>query len=399
MGNSDDARGAGVSDEEWARFVREAESGAGQAPKEPSARARMVTERLRREDEERAARERGWKGRKARRARQAAEPAGWRTGPAWQELEGRRKGRRRLKATAAVVFIAALALVAVRPELLIDRLTGKTAAREEAANAGPPAAETARPSAAPSQEYPDRPTLRDPFRGSPALQWADGAAGIELPEAKPVGGMSKEQVADAIAKTGRLLAVANLEPATLRGERPQAALDLLDPVQDDGRGLLEKALARPSKDADPLWLFSRFDPAQVRVHGDVVKTRGRMWFDSNRAGEVLVHSDYTFVYPLVQARAGADEVARTIVRRELTVALADPARVEATPGKLQIVSWSESAGNDDCSRDGEGYLHPMFTTDQRTRPSSGATGPVTDPYDRSKDVAALPKECGTVSRS
>lgn len=214
-----------------------------------------------------------------------------------------------------------------------------------------------------------------------------------------MGGLSKEQVADAVAKTGRLLAAANLEPATLRGERPQAALDLLDPLQDDGRGLMEKALVRPSKDADPLWLFSRFDPAHARVHGDVVKTRGRMWFDSTRSGEVLVHSDYTFVYPLVQARTGADEVARTIVRRELTVALADPERIAATPGKLQIVSWSESAGNDDCSRDGEGYLHPMFAADRQTRPSSGATGPLTDPYDRSKDVAALPKECGTVSRS
>ncbi|GHB44369.1 hypothetical protein GCM10010347_12220 [Streptomyces cirratus] len=399
MGSSEGAGGSGVSDEEWARFVREAGGGAGEAPKEPSARARMVTERLRREDEERAARERGWKGRKARKARQAAEPAGWRTGPAWQEREGRGKGKRRLKATAAVVFIAALAVVAVRPELVIDRLTGKTEARKNARGAAPLPGETARPTAAPSQQYPDRPTLEEPFRGSPALQWADGAAGIELPGAKAVGGLSEEQVADAIAKTGRLLAAANLEPATLRGERPQAALDLLDPVQEDGRGLLEKALARPSKDADPLWLFSRFDPAQARVHGDVVKTRGRMWFDSTRPGEVLVHSDYTFVYPLVQARAGADEVARTIVRRELTVALADPARIEATPGKLQIVSWSESAGNDDCSRDGQGYLHPMFQADQRARPSSEASGPVTDPYDRSKDVAALPKECGRVSRS
>ncbi|MGW7189287.1 hypothetical protein, partial [Streptomyces sp. NPDC054838] len=270
---------------------------------------------------------------------------------------------------------------------------------EAAANAAPAAAETARPSAAPAQQYPDRPTLQDPFRGSPARQWADGASGIELPEAKAVGGMTREQVADALAKTGRLLVAANLEPATLRGERPQAALDLLDPAQDGGRGLMERALIRPTKDADPLALFSRFDPAQVRVHGDVVKTRGRMWFDSTRSGEVLVHSDYTFVYPLVQARAGADEVARTIVRRELTVALADPERIAATPGRLQIVSWSETAGNDDCSRDGEGYLHPMFASEQRTRPSSGAPGPVTDPYDRSTDVAALPKECGTVSRS
>ncbi|MFG2879580.1 hypothetical protein ACGFYU_31995 [Streptomyces sp. NPDC048337] len=210
--------------------------------------------------------------------------------------------------------------------------------------------------------------------------------------------MSQEQVATALGRTRDLLIASNLDPAVLGGERPEAALKLLDPLQADGRGLMERALAKPSTETDPLWLFSRFDPGHVRFHGGVVKTRGRMTFEAGRDGEVLVHADYTFVYPVVSAKGGSDEVARTVVRRTLTTALLDPKKWQATKGTLQIVSWSESAGNDDCTRDGTGYLHPQFRS-ELTAAAPGATGPVTDPYDRSKELAELPKECGTASRS
>lgn len=62
-----------IPDEEFERLVREAESGNGDSmPKEPSARQRMVTERLRQRDED-AARAKGRSGgllrRRARRLR------------------------------------------------------------------------------------------------------------------------------------------------------------------------------------------------------------------------------------------------------------------------------------------------------------------------------------------
>ncbi|MFE8012940.1 hypothetical protein ACFU3O_09410 [Streptomyces antibioticus] len=39
---------------------------------------------------------------------------------------------------------------------------------------------------------------------------------------------------------------------------------------------LGRSLRSPDMDNDPLWLFSRFDPAEAEVVGDVVRTRGRM---------------------------------------------------------------------------------------------------------------------------
>lgn len=251
MGKNDHDR-PDISDEEWARFMEQAAQGAGDAPKEPSARARMVTERL--------------------RATQGQEPPGWRTGPAPRVR--RRPGR--LGAVLAVLGIAGLALIAVRPELVIDRITGKTAAREEAAKAGPLAPETERPSAAPPSLPPDLPTLQDPFRGSPALQWADGAAGIELPAATPVAGMSSETVADALQKARQFLVAANLDPATLRGDRPASAIALLDPRQPDLLKDVEQYLKAPTAQDTPALLFTRFDPSRIKPVGDVVKVRGSM---------------------------------------------------------------------------------------------------------------------------
>ncbi|MEU2390772.1 hypothetical protein [Streptomyces sp. NPDC007369] len=391
--NTADDRPA-VSDEEWARFLQQAEADISTAPKEPSARAREVTARLRREEEQRA---RAAKKRWRKGGGRPGDPPGWRTGPAWQEAEGRGRGRRRLKAGLAIAGIAALALVALRPELLIDRLTGKAEQRGAEASRGPLPAETARPSTAPSGTLPDRPTLREPFRGSPAAQWADGAAGIEVPQARALNGVSTEQVAEGLARTKRFLVAANLDPATLRGERPRAALGLIDPAQDELLALVERTLGQPGRDSDPLQLFTRFQAAEVRPAGDVVKVRGRMELEpGDEPGLVDVVVDYTFVYPVVEAAAGAEEVTRSIVRRQMEFTIADPVRWRVRPGTLQLGPYAYDVANSSCDR-WDGYLHPEFSG----RPSSGTTpsGPPQDPYDRSKDIRSGQAEgCATASR-
>ncbi|MFI6286895.1 hypothetical protein ACIBCM_19460 [Streptomyces sp. NPDC051018] len=368
-----------ISDEELAEFVRRVEEeGTAGAPEEPSARARMVTRRL----------------------RDQPEPEGWRTGPAWQDVNGRtRRRRRRILGAAGILVAVGLAVVSIRPELLTGRPVGGSGS-DQAKNPAPLAPETARPTGAPAAEaFPDRPTLDEPFRGSPAAAWADGAAGIQLPAAAATGGMSKAQVAHALRSTRELLIEANLDPGTLRGERPTAALKLLDPLQKDTHGMLERALRAPSEKEDPLWMFSRFDPEQVRLAGDVVKTRGRMTYGkADRPGGVFVHIDFTFVYPVVKAEPGADDVARTIVRRQQTFALYDAARTITTPGRLVLFKHFMNIGNTDCAKDGDGYLRPVFAEDPAGS-ASAPSGPAMDPYDRSKDLGTLPEDCGTVTRT
>ncbi|MEU9062076.1 hypothetical protein AB0D13_25220 [Streptomyces sp. NPDC048430] len=368
-----------VSDEQWAELVRRAEEGGADAPKEPSARARMVTARLRALDEEAARGQR--RGRKGKPAEQW-QPEGWRTGP--QIGYGRPRRSRRIAAVLGFTVVVAALVVAMRPSLLTDHLPGGDAA--------PLPAETTPPTAAPADGSAlDRPTREEPFRGSPALRWADGAAGIEIPDAEAAGGMSKDEVERALRATRQLLVAANLDPATLRGEKPYEALNLIDPLQKGERGRLERSLTEPGEDQDPLMMFSRFDPDEAGLAGDVVKTRGRMTFEAGAPGSVEVHADYTFVYPLV--KPGGDEVARTIVRRKLTTALHDPERFVATRGKLSVVSSEQNFGNTSCEVN-DGFLHPTFPSDM---PEPSPTGPDVDPYDRSEWQPD--GSCGTVTRT
>ncbi|MEV5985851.1 hypothetical protein AB0L85_12615 [Streptomyces sp. NPDC052051] len=364
-----------MPDDIWEKFAGDSERDIrSSAPKEPSARARTVTGRLREQEA------------------RGELPAGWRTGPAWQQMNGRSAWRRRRWALLGVPVALAVAVVALKPSLLPGDLFGSG---DREAAAAPLPEETAAPTAPPTSD-PGVPTLARPFAGSPAARWADGEAGIVLPKATPVGSVSAKQVEQALRQTRTLLIEANLNPATLRGKRPTDALDLIEPRQKDLHEDLDTALRKPDKGHDPLGMFSRFDPAEVRLAGDVVKTRGRITFEKGRDAAVTVHADYTFVYPVVGADRGAKEVTRTVVRRVLDVELTDPSRYRVTPGKISVLRYDLDIGNSACDVY-DGYLHPQFASSHPA--GADPTGPTTDPYDRSQDIGAdRSKGCGTVSR-
>lgn len=359
-----------LPDDVWERFARDTEHDIrASAPKEPSARARMVTQRLRQQDA------------------QGVRPAGWRAPPA-----AARRPRGRAWTVLGLLLALAVAVVAMKPSLIPGDPFGDRSTADSTAELP---AETARPSAAPSSAAPDTPTLDHPFAGSPALRWADGESGIVLPPAEAVGSLTKAQVATALQETKTLLVDANLSPKTLLGGRPTAALGVLDPKQSHVLADLDRSLATPGEKYDPLLLFSRFDPGEVRLVGKVVKVRGRITFARGENASVRVHADYTFVYPL--SRGGSTEVARTIVRRVVDTELADPAQYTVTPGRLQLVRYDESAGNSACGIH-DGFLHPQFSS--ATATGAPAPGPTTDPYDRSRDlVQGDSRLCGTVSRT
>ena len=357
-----------ISDEQLEAFLREAEEGgSAAAPKEPSARARMVTRRLREQGD--------------------VTPPGWRTGPASHETNGRTRRRRRLGAALGVLLVAGLAVVAIRPSLLLDHLPGGSDGKPEA---------TASASASPLTE--GGPTLDAPFRGSPARSWAEGADAIELPAAKAVGDMSKEQVEQALRRTKDFLVASNLDPAVRRGGQPAKALSLLDPKQPDMLADARRALRSPDREHDPVNLFTRFDPDEVRPVGDVVKVRGRMTYEAGEPGQVRGRADYTFVYPMVKAESGADRISRTIVRRELTMLLSDPSRWNVTAGKLLVERYDAVYFNVACENDG-GFLHPSFPTAAPT--DNPPTGEARDPYDLDTPLGEVldGEGCGTATRS
>ncbi|MGI5457190.1 hypothetical protein ACQEWB_29300 [Streptomyces sp. CA-249302] len=362
-----------IPDDVWDKFLKDSEAGIGSAPKEPSARARMVTERLRQQD--------------ARGER----PENWRAGPPRTE-----RRRRRIWPVLGILVAAAVAVVAVKPSVIPgDPFGTKDDKNSSAAGASPLPMETAAPTAPPSSADPEVPTLARPFAGSPAERWADGAAGIVLPKATPIGTLSKAQVEQALQQTRTLLVDANLNSATLRGERPTTSLGVIEPQQTELLTRLNTSLSKPDEQHDPLSMFSRFDPTEIKLVGDVIKTRGRITFKAGEQASVAVHADYTFVYPVVRA-GGSKEVTRTIVRRVLDVQLSDPTRYQVTPGKITIRRYDRDIGNSACDVY-DGFLHPEFTTDTPT--GAAPSGPTSDPYDRSKGLDEDRSEgCGTVSR-
>jgi hypothetical protein len=368
----------------------------------------MVARRLREQDE--AARDeaaegngrRRWRKRASQPKPQSSLPPGWRTGPAWREMNGRSSRRRTVGSVIGVVLAAAVAVVAVRPSLLLDRLPG--GGHQSRASASPLPAETGLPSGAPGAvDDAGLPTRKDPFLGSPAQRWADGADAIEVPRAKAVGWLSEADMALALRRVKEYLVDTNLDPAVLRGGQPDAALALLDPRQPGMLSGLRRSLHTPDGHYDPLQTVTRFDPAEVALVGHAVKVRGHMSFSAGGAGEVRVHADYTFVYPLVRAGGKADGggsgdvVARTIIRRDVTIGLLDPGRWTATEGKLNVLSSHSEFYNSACGVH-DGYYHPDFLDGTPT--GTPATGPAADPYDRSKSLTDdHQKGCGTVTRT
>ncbi|WP_207958080.1 hypothetical protein [Streptomyces sp. YIM 98790] len=415
-GRPDPAGGpASLSDEAWEEFQRSAGATArsAAAPREPSARARMVTTRLRAMDEQAVQqRPRRRLGRRAAKEPEPWQPPGWRTGPAWQDMPGGRRRRRPVQWLSAALLLVLVAYtakvtlidgrsvqsVAAPVQEWLDGALGETADRGgdpvQPVEALPP--ETAPPSEAPAAgPGSGGPSLERPYRGSPALVWADGADAIELPEAADAGGVPAKEIAEGLRLTKEFLVAANLEPEVLAGGVPEAALALIDPGQqkliDDYRG----ALDGPTAEADATVLFSRFDPAEALLVDVPVKVRGHMEVVTGEGdGQAMIRADYTFVYPVTKAD-GSGKVTRTVVRRVLEVHVVRPGLRTRTPGHVWLSTFQSDIGNSSCESP-DGLLHPEFSGDPVT--GEAPPGPTLDPYDRSRSLEEEPAECGTVSR-
>lgn len=210
--------------------------------------------------------------------------------------------------------------------------------------------------------------------------------------------MNEGQVTHALGQSLDFLAAASLDPDVLRGGQPKKAIALINPHQRDVQDYLSAAFRDPSQENDPLLLFSRFAQTKVRLAGTTVKAQGSISFREGKRGAVEVTSDVTYVYPLVRAAGGSDEVARTIVRRETVMSWDDPAKVITEPGTFSLVSYKLDASNGGCSNF-TGFFVPEFAADHQ----SSGKGPEVDPYDRSVPMDTRMKEsggtqCGTASR-
>ncbi|WP_328472307.1 hypothetical protein [Streptomyces sp. NBC_00448] len=122
-----------IPDEVWEQFLSDNERDIrASAPKEPSARARIVARRLR-EQEARAAAAPGSKRRRGRRggasvpASPIPDDTSWRTGRTGRtdESDRRRLRRGRLRGMVAVVLLVVILLIVLSPSHAWSLVTGK----------------------------------------------------------------------------------------------------------------------------------------------------------------------------------------------------------------------------------------------------------------------------------
>ena len=320
-----------------------------------------------------SAREREKLARQARKAEKRA-AKGRRTSPA-----RRRRYRQSLWGLGVVIVLAAAVIGYVRFEYSPGNGPGGTNDTQVVRNgAVPPTAQAVSPlteSRAPS----------DPFQGTPADKWPDGAAGIVIPAAKPVGRYSATQVESAYQTTKKMLVAAALNKPTLNGGAPTAFADLLTPPQRtkflsqlDKIGLDKNGTALSSRG----WIV-QFAPGTAKFIGSVIKVTGTMSAhpstDSDGQAVLAVDINYRIAYAVEPPRAPADWM-RIVAQFQHDILFGNWADANTSFGPWWISSPG-IAGARCGTRDG--FVHPDYPTGppQSVQPSGRAI----DPYSLRED--------------
>lgn len=218
----------------------------------------------------------------------------------------------------------------------------------------------------------------DPFAGSPAASYADGAAGITPPVATATGPFSARDVTAAYARTRRRLIAAGLDRQTLLGGSPDAFARAAGP---DERSFFISNLNNPDVDRRTRWWVVTFAPHTAELVGTVIKVRGRMSARPSAVRGVRgvgVRFDYLFVYPI--ERPGAPSTLERLVAR-----VSGEVFYYLRGGDLHAHTrdWSVSPTPARCDVH-DGFIHPAYGDSAPER--SPGTGPETDPYDQSHAV-------------
>lgn len=220
----------------------------------------------------------------------------------------------------------------------------------------------------------------DPFAGSPASGYANGAAGIIVPAARPAGTFSAAEVAAAYTRTRRLLIAIDLDWPTLQGGAPDAYTSLLVSQQRSTfvHGLDKIGLDKKGYTLSTRALITSFAPGSTQFLTRTVKVRGTMTAASakDKYGRVIleVKANYLFVYAVEPPHQPADWM-RVVVH---TYGPVDFARWDDPGGSLEpwvLLSNDNSGGR--CGI-GDGFIHPAFpyTAPDKVKPS----GAPVDPY-------------------
>jgi hypothetical protein len=222
----------------------------------------------------------------------------------------------------------------------------------------------------------------DPFAGTPADHWADGAAGIVVPAARAHGSFAAAKVHEAEETTKKLLVAAYLDRQTLLGGAPTAFEKLLTNQQRAGfvKDLSSTGVSKDGSSLSSRIMVTSFAPGSANLIGSVIKVHGTI---SARAGTdrgstvLYITVNYLFVYPVEPPHSPEDWM-RVVGHTFGTVEFGDWAQA-STPFEPWVQVENDHAGVE-CNT-GDGYVHPDFPNGPPD--SVSATGTPVDPYSQS----------------
>ena len=238
----------------------------------------------------------------------------------------------------------------------------------------------------------------DPFLGSPADHWADGAAGITIPAARARGPYSAAQVRSAYVTTRKLLIAANLNWPTLRGGAPEAYEHLL--VGPERRqflaGLHSTALDKDGWPKNTRRSVTSFAPGSTSFVTTVVKVHGTMKAGlTTVSGPPVLRIRYVYLFVFAVEPPGNPASWMRVVQQQYGTV--DFARWDDSGSSFEpwISDGNQTSGINCGTRDG--YIHPSYPR----AASSGAppSGAPEDPYTLATPAAAGGTGCHPVTRT
>jgi len=223
----------------------------------------------------------------------------------------------------------------------------------------------------------------DPFAGTPADHWADGAAGIVLPAARPIGPFTTSQVESAYQTTRKMLIAADLDKQTLLGGAPTAFADLL--TNFDRTWFLD-GLNKTGTDKAGAPLSTRayvvsFAPGSTQMIGSVIKVHGIMHAQAATDGgsPVLdIHVDYIFAYAVEPPHHPEDWM--RLVSDVAWVVSFGNWQGSATSFEPSFTTTGDEGVAGNMCGNKDGYVHPDWPSNRQSRPSASPSGTPIDPY-------------------
>jgi hypothetical protein len=219
----------------------------------------------------------------------------------------------------------------------------------------------------------------DPFSGTPAEHWADGAAGITIPAARAHGPYTAAQVLSAYQMTRKMLIAANLDWPTLRGGNPQAFEKLL--IRPERKeflaGLHTTKVDKSGTDENTREWITTFAPGGTKFVTTVVRVHGTMKASAVResGSPVLrITVDYLFVYVVEPPGDPADWM-RVVQQASGTVEFGSWAGAAGSFEPWYSIGGATSGGHCDAH---DGYVHPDYPVGPPD--SSKPTGKPVNPY-------------------